>query len=682
MSAPGRCTDSGTAPAKLQRGKIRIVEHPFMEDPMRRPRRTFPESSLPSGEVADCLRRYRDRIKSLWERRVRRQPGLLVELSHPILHDVLPELLGRISDGLASNAPPASIPAAAVDPEGTRQGRPEPSILREVIDEYAILLGVVMGVIEVRGVLRRADRERIIRAIFHELRATCDRVAQRWRGGVSEMEATLHRILVASELSETAFWEWNVETDEVWRSENHHRLYGLRARPERWGFELLLEHVHPDDREKMRTFARYARVPWPTRDGKPFMIEYRVCWPDGTERWLLSQGRICRDAQGPGVVCIGSVANITEKKQAEEKLADSERRFREVANAVPQILWVARADGRKVYANDRWYEYTGLTPEQSAGEGWKRAVHPDDLPGTMKRWEEAVRSGQPLALEERLRSREGDYRWFLARATPVKDAAGRVWRWYGTNTDIHEQRRTLEDFRSERELRERMVAMLSHDMRAPLTAVKAAAELIRRQHGDSELQDTLARRIVRDIDRSDRMIRDMLDASRIRAGEDLKMDRQPCDLARIATEVTEAFSTVNGPRFFLHADQPVEGFWNADGMKRILENLLSNAVKYGQPGTPIDIFVRGQAERVLVSVHNVGNPISEEDQRTLFQVYRRTRSAEKSGQGGWGLGLALVHGIVSAHGGQLSVSSDARSGTTFTVVLPKEWRGAELGKAA
>lgn len=485
---------------------------------------------------------------------------------------------------------------------------------------------------------------------------------------------------VASELAETAFWEWDFSTGEVWRSENHHRLFGLPERPSRWNVEVFLDRVHPEDRSRVREFVAGAMKP--QNLGRPFLIEFRVRWPDGSEHWLMSQGRIRRDITDRGPLMTGAVTNITEKKRVEERLRESERRFRELTNIIPQILWVAQADGRKIYANDRWYEYTGLTPAQSVGDGWKDVIHPDDLPVAIQRWNAAVGSGQPVAMEERLRSRQGEYRWFLVRATPVRDPEGRICRWYGTNTDIHEQLRTMEDLRSERDLRERMVAMLSHDLRSPLTAAKAAAELILRQRGPSPSHEGLAQRIVRDIDRADRMIRDLLDASRVRAGRELRMEREPCDLVRIAGEVIEALSTIHGPRFSLHAEGRVEGLWDADGIKRVLENLLSNAVKYGDAGRPIDVTVRLREGRAEISVHNWGNPISRDDLGRLFQPYNRTRSAERSGQKGWGLGLTLVQGVVAAHGGRLSVRSDDGQGTTFRVELPLDFQGAAVEGAA
>jgi two-component system CheB/CheR fusion protein len=128
--------------------------------------------------------------------------------------------------------------------------------------------------------------------------------------------------------------------------------------------------------------------------------------------------------------------DITQRKRAEEALRVSEARMRTLADAVPQVIWTNTADGMADYFNQRWYEYTGLSYEESAGPGWQAIVHPDDAPASVERWQHALRAGAVFDTEYRLRRHDGAYRWFIGRNVPMKDEAGRVTGWFGTATDI------------------------------------------------------------------------------------------------------------------------------------------------------------------------------------------------------------------------------------------------------
>jgi signal transduction histidine kinase len=243
----------------------------------------------------------------------------------------------------------------------------------------------------------------------------------------------------------------------------------------------------------------------------------------------------------------------------------------------------------------------------------------------------------------------------------------------------------IEALHVERSLRERFVSVLAHDLRGPLSSAKLAAQVMIARAESLEKRQELAVKIDRNLDRMDRMIRDLLDANRIRAGERLPLSLEPCDLGQIAREIAEEIHALHDKRIELDGEPTLRGIWSADELRRALWNLVTNAVKYGDPQRRICISLHRVDERARVAVHNWGPPIPPEDQATLFEPFTRARAATRSGRPGWGLGLALVRGCAEAHGGTISLESTAEAGTTFTLEIPLDSRShqpAEVGSAS
>ena len=173
--------------------------------------------------------------------------------------------------------------------------------------------------------------------------------------------------------------------------------------------------------------------------------------PDGTRIITQMSAAPVRDVDGQIVAAVVMIHDITTAKRAEEDLRASERRSRLLADSVPDQVWTATPDGRLDYVNGRTLEYFGRTAEQMIGEGWQDVVHPDDLPEVVEQWTRSLATGEPYAVEFRLRRADGEYRCHIGRALPERDADGRVVRWFGTNTDIEEQRRVEAELRAREE---------------------------------------------------------------------------------------------------------------------------------------------------------------------------------------------------------------------------------------
>jgi signal transduction histidine kinase len=219
-----------------------------------------------------------------------------------------------------------------------------------------------------------------------------------------------------------------------------------------------------------------------------------------------------------------------------------------------------------------------------------------------------------------------------------------------------------------REIQEMFMVTLTHDMRGSVNVVKMGTQLILRrlERGDSHVD--VATRMLTAVDRMDAMIQNLLDASRIRAGQSLKLDFEECYLDQLLHEVIEDLSFTHGDRFVVVADSTIKSKCSRKQMRRVIENLAINAVKYGAPNTPITLTLQQTATQIELTIHNQGTPIAVEAQSILFQQFRRTVSAEE--ETGWGLGLFLAKNIIEKHQGTIEVESAEDKGTSFIIKLP------------
>ena len=227
----------------------------------------------------------------------------------------------------------------------------------------------------------------------------------------------------------------------------------------------------------------------------------------------------------------------------------------------------------------------------------------------------------------------------------------------------------------ERDLRERFVSALTHDLRTPLAVAKVCAEYLKLEPEGGETVVEMANRISSGIDRADRMIRDLLDANRITAGEGTPITVKECRLDLILSHVIADLQELHGERFkVINEAGEISGYWDNMAIHRVLDNLANNAIKYGRAHSIVTFKLKKHPSQVEISVHNEGSPIPLSEQQNLFEPYQRSKSAIKSGTTGWGMGLAIIKGLVEAHGGSIHVESDVKSGTTFTILLPLDLR--------
>ena len=210
-----------------------------------------------------------------------------------------------------------------------------------------------------------------------------------------------------------------------------------------WGW---MGSLHPDDRERTRNSWLEAIAKERNHE-----VEHRIRNADGAYRWFTTRGVPIRDAAGHIVKWFGTCTDITEHKRSEQALRESEQRWRSLTEALPQLVWTATPDGACDYFSMQWTQHTGVPEDRLLGWQWMETLHPDDREPTKQLWTNSVAGRGPYDVEYRVRRTDGEYRWFKTRGVPIRDSEGRIFKWFGTCTDITDLRRTEEALRESEE---------------------------------------------------------------------------------------------------------------------------------------------------------------------------------------------------------------------------------------
>lgn len=236
-------------------------------------------------------------------------------------------------------------------------------------------------------------------------------------------------------------WEVNLITSKIEFSEEAKQIFAF-SNEHATTDDAIDSFIHPDDRAHAREVLHDA-----VKSGKPYDDVYRIIRPDGEVRWINSKGQARYDNQGNPILLVGLTFDITEKKISEEALRESEVRFKQIGEALPQLVWTARPDGSCDYLSRQWLEYTGMDETEQLGMSWlDKVIHPDDRIKTAEHWKGAVEGLHPYDTEYRIRRHDGEYRWFKVRGTSFKDYEGKITYWFGTSTDIQDSKEAQINF--------------------------------------------------------------------------------------------------------------------------------------------------------------------------------------------------------------------------------------------
>lgn len=411
--------------------------------------------------------------------------------------------------------------------------------------------------------------------------------------------------------------------------------------------------------ERARTGRTHTEAHLRRADGSVFPVE-------------ISSVVFANEAGEPRTVTL--IHDITWRRDAERAIVESEERFRTLSMEAPIGIIRADAAGGRTFVNPKWCEMSGLSEQEAVGEGWLKAVHPDDVEVVRREWMQAALRGDAVSVEHRFVRLDGTVLWVSAQAAPIRDAEGSIRGFVGTVVDISASRAALEEMHRANEelrhldrMRDAFVATAAHDLRAPLTTIIGFAATLRgawRMLPDADIQEFLGR-IERQGQRLNQMVEDLLTTSRIRAGA-IAAQTSAVILAPVIRAALENIPEMLEAEVSCGDDIAVRA--DPGLLEQVLTNYVANAAKYGAP--PISIEGEVNGENVEIRVRDCGPGVLADLVPELFEPF--VRGPQESGRvPGTGLGLAIVRGLVEAQGGEAWYEPNRPTGACFGIRLPR-----------
>jgi len=396
---------------------------------------------------------------------------------------------------------------------------------------------------------------------------------------------------------------------------------------------------------------------------------------NGVVRWMAGRGRSQCDFNGVPVMLAGLMIDITPQKLAEQALRESEKLYRAIGESIDYGVWVCAADGRNVYASESFLRLTGITQEQCADFGWARSLRAEDLQDTIEAWKACVASGGTWYRELQILGTDGRYHPILAQGVPIRGERGEITGWAGINLDISRLKQTEDALREADRRKDEFLATLAHELRNPLAPIQHAVRILETTASDARQRLWAREVIARQTQRMALLLDDLLDVSRITSGRlALKKDYLHLD-ALVSTALETARPLLESKQHQLHValpPGPLELEVDPLRLSQALSNLLTNAAKYTDPGGHIGLEVALEPERLRMTVKDTGIGLSAKAIAHVFEMFSQVESAIDRAEGGLGIGLALVKGLVALHGGEVQAySAGPGRGSAFTILLPR-----------
>ncbi len=496
------------------------------------------------------------------------------------------------------------------------------------------------------------------------------------RKSTDVLRASEASITLAANSAHLGLWHCNVQDKELWVTEKWRELFGFTD-SEPVAFDRLLQVVHPEDRERMKQLVQSV-----FKHGGETESEYRIKLPDGSTRWISGYGTVELDERGKPAFARGVSRDITLRKHSEDALRESEARFRTVANVAPVMIWMSGTDKLCTFFNKGWLDFTGRTMEQELGNGWADGVHSDDLEHCFEIYGNSFDARQPFTMEYRLRRNDGEYRWVLDSGTARFADNGAFLGYIGSCIDLTERKQAELDHQllstelarvARVTVMGELAASLAHEVNNPIGAIVANASAGQRlisagKIGPEELTELLAD-IVADGRRAGEIIQGI--RNMVRKGTARRALIRIEDTIRALLRIVHADSIERDVKVTAEIDSGTGQVWGDPvQLLQVLLNLTLNAFEAMAVNRPdarrlvITSGRNGEGE-IVVSLRDSGPGFPGGIVEQLFEPFFSTKAE------GTGMGLAIAHSIVEAHGGTISGENCEGGGACFTVCLPE-----------
>lgn len=610
-----------------------------------------------SESLALILKDKKDQILNEWEEEVKSILPPARKETKSALRDSIPvflnDLISALKDGLNSVKP--DIIRFAYK-HGSERAYQSGYCLEDTLTEYNILRKVIFRVLDKESPISAVERDIILESIDFGMK----------KAGAEYADQSAKELNILFELAGTGKAVVDPSTGEYLRvNQTFCEMVGYT---EQEILSMKIEDLtHKDDIEMQKKFLqktiehrneklsltkRYVR-----KDGSSFWVEVFVSPLPGTPDHPYRN--------------VSTFIDVTTKKLIEIEQTEIKNKLERITDIQPSLIGHVDKNLRYLFVNKTYEQWFNMPVKDIIGRKVADVIGEDAL-NALKPYFERALQGEKVVFEKKLTYKDNITRSSISTYSPSYDAKGEINGVYVSVTDNTEQRKQLEELVNSEAIRDRFMSALSHDLRTPLTSAILSAQLIARKSADTSVT-TLSKKVEQSLKRVDKMIEDLLDANRLRAGQKINLKVQDLDMAELVRTTVNDLETIHGDRFVVDIPESFHAFLSPQAIRRIIENLCSNAIKYGSASAPVSVFIHPHGDEFELGVHNFGNPISKNESDSLFQPYVRSKKDERGEKKGWGIGLSIVKGVTEAHGGKVLIDSD-NEGTTFKITLPVDAR--------
>ena len=519
-----------------------------------------------------------------------------------------------------------------------------------------------------------------------------DRAGRRYVGGVAidvterrrteaALQASEEQLQLALGAAQLGIWDWDITANVVQWSKNVHAIFGLSPEAFSGTYESYISLVHPQDLDRLLLAIRQSLE---TR--ADYQVEHRILWPDGSVHWVACRGDVLRDADGTPVRMLGTVMDVTTRKEVELKLLDREGRLRAILDHSPALIFLKDPAGRYLDCNRQFAQTFGLTRDRILGQTDAELFPAEQAAGFRANDLLVLEGGRPLQFEEVALHPDGPHTSIVFKF-PLMNPEGIPYAVGGVATDITDRKRTEAALALARDqametarLKSEFLATMSHEIRTPMNGVIGMIGLLLDTALTPEQQE-YAETVRQSGNHLLLLISDILDFSRIEAGG-LALDTLDFDLRVTIEETLDGVAAQAQAKQLelvglIDAAVPSAVRGDPGRLRQILTNLFGNAIKFTDRGEVVlrVTIVKNEADHVMIrgEVADTGPGISPEGQSRLFQMFSQVDSSSSRRHGGTGLGLAICKRLTGLMGGEIGVQSVVGEGSRFwfTVRLAK-----------